>query len=155
LDGNPAGDDRRAVHAIAVIRARLDLSSYVDSSYGEYVFVINGITLGVSDSRGVAQVDYLNDPQQTRKLAQIPNGAEAPIATPPITREEILNILETDSGTQFPPSEVRMTPSGFSGSLNGGVMVNVGGTPENGASWTYDMVFGPDGNLAYFLRGIK
>jgi hypothetical protein len=124
-----------------------------DSSYNEYIFVVNGMTLGVRDSKGVAQVDYLNDPQQTRKLAVLPQGAEHPVVASPVTREEVLNLIEADGGTRFPPHEIRMAPSGLSGSLNGGVLVNVGGDPRNGASWKYDMVFGPDGKLAYFLRG--
>jgi hypothetical protein len=124
-----------------------------DSTYNEYIFVVHGITLGVRDSKGVAECDYLNDPQQTRKLAVLPQGDEHPVVTSPVTREEIMNLVEADGGTQFPPQQVRMTPSGLSGSLNGGVLVSVGGDARNGASWKYDMVFGPDGKLAYFLRG--
>ena len=44
-------------------------------------------------------------------------------------------------------------PSGYSGALNGGAIVNVGGNPDNAASWKYDMVFGADGRLVYYLRG--
>jgi len=125
----------------------------INSAYGEYIFVVNGITLGVQDTKGTVQVDYLNAPQETKKMAVLPDGSKAPIVTMPITREEIVKALEAVSGTRFPAQEIRMTPSGLSGSLNGGVLANVGGTPENGASWKYDMVFGPDGKLAYYLKG--
>lgn len=124
-----------------------------DASFGEYVFVVDGITLGVRDSKGTAQVDYLNDPKQTRKMSALPNGAEAPIPDMPVNRQEVTQMVATDSGTQFPPNEVRMTPSGFSGALNGGELVHVGGDARNGATWKFDMVFGADGKLAYYLRG--
>lgn len=125
----------------------------INSTYSEYIFVVNGITLGVRDTKGTAQVDYLNAPQQTRKMATLPDGAQAPTASMPVTREEIVKMLNDVSTTPFAAQEIRMTPSGLSGSLNGGVLANVGGNPENGASWKYDMVFGPDGKLAYYLRG--
>jgi hypothetical protein len=51
------------------------------------------------------------------------------------------------------PNDIRLIPSGYSGALNGGAIVNVGGTPDNAASWKYDMVIAPDGKLAYYLRG--
>lgn len=125
----------------------------INSAYSEYVFVVDGITLGVQDTKGTVQVDYLNAPQQTRKMAVLPDGTQAPIVTMPVTREEIVKMLDAVSGTQFRAQEIRMTPSGLSGSLNGGALANVGGNPENGASWKYDMVFGPDGKLAYYLKG--
>lgn len=124
-----------------------------NDSYYEYVFVVDGITLGIQDKNGSAQVDYLNDPKQTRKMAALPNGAGAPISDIPVNRQEITQMVATDSGTQFPPYEIRMTPSGFSGGLNGGELVHIGGDPQNGASWKFDMVFGADGRLAYYLRG--
>jgi len=124
----------------------------INASFGEYVFVVDGITLGVRDSKGIVQVDYLNDPIQTQKMAMLPNGAEPPIAEMPVNRPEITQMVAADSGTQFPPNEIRMTPSGFSGGLNGGTLVQIGGDPRNGASWKFDMVFGPDGKLAYYLR---
>ena len=124
-----------------------------NASYNEYIFVVDGITLGIQDSKGVARVDYLNDPRQTQKMAMQPNGAEAPIATTPVERMELMTMLAADSGTKFPANEIRMIPSSFSGSLNGGVMVHVGGDPENAASWKYDLVFGADGKLAYYLKG--
>jgi hypothetical protein len=121
--------------------------------YREYIFVVDGITLGIWDKRGTARVDYMNDPRQTRKMATLPDGTEAPIATSPITRDELMKMLAADGGLHIPANEVRMIPSGFSGSLNGGVLAHVGGNPENAASWDYDLVFGPDGKLAYYLKG--
>lgn len=126
-----------------------------DSSYAEYIFVVNGTTLGVRNVRGAAQVDYLNDPRQTKLMATIPNRTEPPITSFPVLRDEIMKMLEAESGCRFPAHEIRMKQSGFSGSLDGGVLVHVGGEPENGASWKYDLVFGPDGKLAFYLMGMN
>jgi hypothetical protein len=134
------------------------LDKFVESigrneAYNEYIFVVNGVTLGVRDKRGIAEVDYLNSPQQTRKLAMLPNGSQAPSLKTPVTKDEIIQMLEAESGTRFQPNEVRIHPSGISGSLNGGALVDVGGNPENGGSWKYDMVFDPEGKLGYYLKG--
>jgi hypothetical protein len=43
---------------------------------------------------------------------------------------------------------IRITPTGFSGSLNGGAYID----PDNEASWDYDIVLGSDGKLAFYLR---
>jgi hypothetical protein len=64
-----------------------------------------------------------------------------------------MRAIEAESGTRFAAGEIRIYPSGPSGSLNGGAFVHVGGDPENGASWKYDMVFDPQGKLAYYLKG--
>jgi hypothetical protein len=124
----------------------------VNSSFNEYVFVVNGITLAVQDSNGSIRVDYLNDPIRTRQMAALPSGAEPPETRSPITRQAVQGMLREDAGMSFGDAEVRMIPTGLSGALNGGVMVHVGGNPQNVASWKYDMVFGPDGKLAYYLR---
>ena len=122
-------------------------------AYREYIFVVDGITLGIQDKNGVARVDYLNVPQQTRELARLPDGSEAPISIAPVSKDEVVKILFAEGGTQFKPNDVRLIPSGYSGALNGGAFVNVGGNPNNAASWKYDMVFGANGKLAYYLRG--
>ena len=113
----------------------------------------NTLYLGVADSKGFARVDDLNSPKETRKMATIPDGSQSPIMTTPVSKEDITRMIEADGGIRFPSHEIRMTPSGLSGSLNGGVIVNVGGDPRNGASWKYDLVFGPDSQLAFYLRG--
>ena len=121
--------------------------------YHEYIFVVDGITIGVADKVGTAaRVDYLNAPTQTRQLATIPTSGQPPVATVPITRDEIIQMLYADGGVQFKPSDIRITPTGFSGSLNGGAYIGVGGNPDNEASWDYDIVLGSDGKLAFYLR---
>jgi len=123
------------------------------SAYSEYVFVVDGITVGLRESKDAVRVDYLNDPKQTRKMAELPNTGEPPIVSNPIDRAEIARLLEAEGGKRFSPFDIRMKQSGFSGGLNGGVLVSIGGDPKNEASHEYDLVFGPDGKLAYYLRG--
>lgn len=126
-----------------------------DASYSEYIFVVDGVTLGIRDKNGSVRVDYLNAPKNTEKLAVLPTGGEPPILTSPLTREEVARLLEEDGGFRFQPHEIRIIPTGLSGSLNGGAFVNAGGDPENGASWAFDMIFSQDGKLAYYLKGVE
>ena len=119
----------------------------------EFVFVVSGITLGVEDSRTGVDVDYLNAPQQSRKMALVPDGS-APVMATPVSREEIQQMLQAD-GWSDTNEWMEIIPTGLSGSLNGGAMVHVGGNPDNGASWKYNLVFGPDGKLAFYLRGLE
>ena len=121
--------------------------------YREYIFVVDGITLGIQDAKGVARVDYLNAPKETGKMALLPTGKESPISTAPVSKDELVKLLLAEGGTLFKPNDIRLIPSGYSGALNGGAIVNVGGNPDNAASWKYDMVFGADGRLVYYLRG--
>ena len=121
--------------------------------YREYIFVVEGITLGIQDAKGVARVDYLNAPKETGKMALLPTGKESPISTAPVSKDELVKLLLAEGGTLFKPNDIRLIPSGYSGALNGGAIVNVGGNPDNAASWKYDMVFGADGRLVYYLRG--
>ncbi|HEV2694771.1 MAG TPA: hypothetical protein VG347_17885 [Verrucomicrobiae bacterium] len=123
------------------------------SVYSEYVFVVDGVTLGIQDSKGVARVDYLNDPRQTQKMAALPKTGEAPIIAMPVNKDQLVKMLVSDGGEQFRANDVRLIPSAFSGALNGGALVHVGGDPDNAASWKYDLVFGADGKLAYYLKG--
>jgi hypothetical protein len=118
----------------------------------EYIFIVDGVTLGIQDKNGIAHVSYLNAPQPTN-LMHLSDGTQAPTLTTPVTREQVSQMLVADAGTAFTPQEIRMVPTGLSSALNGGVHVNVGGDPNNGFSWKYTMVFGPDGNLAYYLKG--
>jgi hypothetical protein len=124
-----------------------------DASYSEYIFVVNGITLGVSESGDSVRVDYLNNPKQTQKTMDLPDGSQPPSIQLPVTKPEIVKMLKADTGREFADREVRVTPSGISGNLNGGAFVEVGGDENNFASWKYNLIFGPDGELGYYLKG--
>jgi len=85
----------------------------MNAAYHEYVFVVDGITLGIQDTKGIARVDYLNDPTQTKKMAMQPDGT-APLIVSPVPRGDVMTMLAVDSGNQFPSDQVRLVPSGFS-----------------------------------------
>ena len=136
----------------AVTQDKLAERVGVNALYHEYIFVVDGITVGIQDTKGMARVDYLNNPVQTKQLAMQPDGT-APVIVSPVPRADVIAMLAAESGNQFPPDQVKLVPSGFSGGLNGGVLVHIGGTPDDAASWKYDFVFGSDGKLAYYLKG--
>jgi hypothetical protein len=122
-------------------------------AYSEYIFVVNGVTLGVRDSKAEVAVDYLNVKKQTQKLNTLPDGSEVPKLTSPVGQQEILQMIRNDLGKEFNAKDVRTTPTGIAGALNGGAMVEVGGDPDNFASWRLNLVFDANGSLAYYLKG--
>lgn len=65
----------------------------------------------------------------------------------------MVKTLFAEGGNQFSPNEIRLIPNRYSGALNGSAFVNVGGDPNNAASWKYDMIFDADGKLVYYLKG--
>jgi hypothetical protein len=85
--------------------------------------------------------------------ASVPDGSEAPRTQSPVSAQDVAQMIQTDAGQEFAARDVRITPSGFSGRLNGGAVVEVGGDPDNSVAWKYNLVFGPDGVLAYSLKG--
>lgn len=127
----------------------------VNDSYFEYVFVVDGITLGVRDQNGNVCVDYINNPAKTKQLAELHRLNKPPTVTMPLSRGEIIDMVKAESGRTFSEYEVRIKPSGLSGGLAGGMFVEVGGTPNDGGSSAFDMVFDDDGKLVYYLKGIE
>jgi hypothetical protein len=80
-------------------------------------------------------------------------GLKALIANRSKNHESAGSTVFRTTRTDFPPAEIRIIPTAFSSSMNGGVHVNVGGDPNNAASWKYTLVFDPDGKLSYYCRG--
>jgi hypothetical protein len=125
-----------------------------DPSFYDYGFVINGTTLSVVDYHGEVFVAYLASPAASQ-LLQLPKNPEPPKAVS-VTREEILRLLKADSGQDFPANQIAMRPTAYAGAMNGGVSVDVGEgvNAEYAPLFKYSIVFGPDGNLACYLRRI-
>ena len=123
-------------------------------AFYDYGFVINGTTLSVVDYHGEAFVAYLMSPAASL-LLQIPKNPEPPKSVS-VTREEVLRLLKADSGQDFPPEQLAMHPTAYAGAMNGGVAVDVGEGVRSGSGPfpKYSLVFGPDGNLACYLRRI-
>jgi hypothetical protein len=71
----------------------------------------------------------------------------------PVSKEKLMQMLNSDSEAGFKPEDVRVIPSGFSSGLSGGAYVEVGGDPNNCLTWKYTLIFGADGKLAYYLKG--
>lgn len=123
-----------------------------NTSFIIYTFMLDGTTLCVQDSNGRVVVNYLNAPQ-SRQLSQLPGGT-VPTIQMPVNRNDIIRMVKEDSGTEFQPSEVHMRPTGTGTAMNGGAFVDVaprGGDPNNGLC-KVSLVFGPDGNVAYYMR---
>jgi len=127
----------------------------LNQSYHEYVFVIDGITLGVREADGLVQVDYLNSPGATAKLNAIPANSVSPGIQSPVSRDRITGMLKADTGIDWKAGEVQMIATGISSALKGGVNVIVGGDINDFVSWKYNLVFGSDGILVYYLKGKK
>ena len=123
-------------------------------AFYDYGFVINGTTLSVVDYHGDVFVAYLMSPAAAL-LFQIPQNPEPPKPVS-VTREEALRLLKADSGQDFPPEQIAMRPTAYAGAMNGGVSVDVGEGVNAAYAplFKYSMVFGPDGNLACYLRRI-
>jgi len=123
-------------------------------SFYDYGFVINGTTLSVVDYHGEVFVAYLMSPAAAL-LLQIPKNPEPPKPVA-VSREEILRLLKADSGQDFPTDQIAMRPTAYAGAMNGGVSVDVGEGVNAAYAplFKYSMVFGPDGNLACYLRRI-
>ena len=82
-------------------------------TYSEYIFVVNGVTVGVGDSKTEVAVDYLNVKKQTQKLNTLPDGSEVPKLTSPVGQQEILQMIRNDLGKEFNAKDVRTTPPEF------------------------------------------
>lgn len=121
-----------------------------NSSFTIYTFMLDGTTLCVQDSNGRVAVNYLSAPQ-AKELSRLPGGT-APTMQMPVDRNEVIRMVKEDSGTEFKRSDVQMRPTGVASAMNGGAFVDIaprGGDPNNGLC-KVSLVFGPDGDLAYY-----
>jgi hypothetical protein len=123
-----------------------------NASFTIYTFMLDGTTLCVQDSNGRVVVNYLNAPQ-SRQLSQLPGGT-VPTMQMPVNRNDVIRMVKEDSGTEFQPSDVHIKPTGAGTAMNGGAFVDIaprGGDPNNGLC-KISLVFGPDGDIAYYMR---
>lgn len=137
----------------------VDRLGWGDSRYDAYMFVMGDITFGVQVFRGDTYVNYLASRQGVGAMNALPRLAGPADLSMPVTREQVLNLVEADSGKRFPPNEVVLRPTGQSGSLMGGANVEVGkdaSNPEMARVTTkqtsFSLIFGPDGKLVYYER---
>jgi hypothetical protein len=123
-----------------------------DPSFYSYTFVLSGTTLCVDDYNSSVFFSYLWAPA-ARQLTELPTNAPPP-ASMSVATDEIMRLLKADLGTELDGNEISIKPTGTSGAMNGGVMVDVG--KNLNAQYqplpVCTMVFGPDGNLACYGR---
>lgn len=123
-------------------------------AFYDYGFVVNGTTLSVVDYHDEVFVAYLMSPAAAL-LFQIPKNPEPPKPVS-VSREEVLRLIKADSGQDFPAEQIAWRPTAYAGAMNGGLSVDVGEGVNAAYAplFKYSMVFGPDGNLACYLRRI-
>ncbi len=139
--------------ADAVVPERFVERVGLNSSYYEYVFVLDGITLGVGDANGKVQVRYLNVAEVTAQMTAIPSNSVPPKLDSPVSREALHRMIKADSGLVWREADIKVIPTGISGAMNGGANVIVGGDIDDFVSWKYNIVFDSEGRMVYYLKG--
>lgn len=137
----------------------VDRLGWGDSRYDAYMFVMGDITFGIQVFHGDTYVNYLASRQGVGAMNTLPKLAGPADLSMPVTREQVLDLVEADSGARFPPNEVVLRPTGQSGSLMGGANVEVGKDASNPESahvttkeTSFSLTFGSDGKLVYYER---
>lgn len=115
-----------------------------------YTFMAGDVTVCLADENGSARLMYVNAPE-TKQLLQLPNG-EAPMTKTSVSRTQIEQMVKAVSGLSFAPADIRITPTGYGSAMNGGTDVSIGGTPDNAASWKFNIVFDSNGKLIYYAH---
>jgi hypothetical protein len=137
----------------------VDRHGWGDSRYDSYMFVMGDITFGIEIFGGDTHVNYLASRQGVRAMNAMPKLAGPADLSMPVTREQVLDLVEADSGKRFPPNEIALTPTGQSGSLMGGATVEVGKDASNPEfthvttkETSFSLTFDSDGKLVYYER---
>jgi hypothetical protein len=122
---------------------------------GLYTFVLGDFTLTFDESKDSAKVSYLASRKAMIQLNNSPTG-EVPKTDLPVTREEITRMVQADTGMGFKPNEILMTPTGTAFAMNGGANIRIGppktALPAVSGPDKLDIIIGPDGKLAYYMR---
>lgn len=95
-----------------------------NSSFYLYTFVFDGITFTIQDSDGKAKVFYMMTRKAAIEMNSLPGDGFVPDLSVPVNREEIIRMVRADSGVEFKPHEVIISPTGAACALNGGAFVS-------------------------------
>lgn len=120
-----------------------------------YTFMIGSTTFTLRDSPDGAKVGYLMTRSGAVQMNSLPSNAAMPNLTPPITREEVIQMVKADTGREFKPNEILIRPTAAGTALDGGAFVDIvpeGTDPNNAVTHALNMVFGPDGKLVNYTR---
>ena len=94
--------------------------------------------------------------QAAKQLNQIPRDGTAPDLSVPVTAAQVISMVKADSGVEFKPNEVTISPTGAACSLMGGAFVYVLPTGRGPgtipAEWKMDFIVGRDGKLVNYGR---
>lgn len=117
-----------------------------------YTFMVNGITIGVDDYGGKAMFSDMTT-RDIKEAERIPKNPESPKPSS-VSKDEVIRLLKEDSGKEYPPEQVIVSPTGNASAMNGGAYVLVGESVHAayGPPPDYIMIFGPDGKLVNYGR---
>lgn len=124
-------------------------------SFYLYTFVMGDVTLSVEEVNDTTKVMYMMSKRAAVAMNNLPASGTVPDVTTPVTRDEIIAMVQADTGVMFKPNEVIIHPSAESGALNGGEYVSLlptGANPNNGLASKIDFVFGHGGTMLNYDR---
>lgn len=126
-----------------------------NSSFYVYTFVFDGLTVAVQESNGKYKMNYLMQREGAVAINSIPPNGFVPDLNVPVSKEEIIRMVEADTNIRFKPNEIIIRPTGAATALKGGAFVDVlpeGKDPNNALNFKIAMVFGADKNLVNYER---
>ncbi|MDB6066996.1 MAG: hypothetical protein JWR26_3204 [Pedosphaera sp.] len=122
-----------------------------------YTFMVDGYTFSVQNRSSQADVVYMAQRAALLAVNAMPSGGTAPDLTVPIEREEIIQMVKAESGTEYQPNQVVIKPTGAASSMMGGAFVDVAQVIINGglsySNTSYSMIFQKDGKMVYYDCG--
>lgn len=123
-----------------------------------FSFMIGDTTLTFvvpRDSSKPAKVGYLMVRQAALDMNRIPTNTTTPNLNVPVTTEQVIQMVQADSGVLFKPNEVIIRPTGKACALEGGAFVDLlptGADPNNALNYKISMVFDANGKLVNYER---
>lgn len=123
-----------------------------------FTFMLGDTTLTFVTSRDAnqpAKVGYLMIRKAALDMNRLPGKGFVPNLNAPVTTEEVIRMVKTDSGVEFKPNEVIIRPTAKASAMNGGAFVDILSTGDdlnNALNYKISMVFDADGKLVNYER---
>ncbi len=122
--------------------------------YNMFTFMVNGDTLTIVDAKDGAKVCYLSHAGTLNTLNSIPTSGTVPDLSVPVNRDEIISMVKADTGVNYRPDQVEISPTGAANTMGGGAFVHVGRVMMGGGELitgtNVTMVFAPGGQLVQY-----